>query len=329
VDALPSEDYEHRIALIGCGTVGEAFLELLDEKQDHLREKGFTYKVVGVADSSYSVFDEEGIDVQEVLDAESLREVGAEVEADHFATSDEVDVVVEATPTDLDTGEPGMGFVVSALENGKDVVTCNKGPLALKYDRMNELAGRNDAILKYSGTVMAGTPSLELYQNLKAAEIQSVRGIVNGTSNYILTEMSKGREFEEVLQEAKQKGYAEADPTADVEGHDAAAKLSILSAEFFGEHIPPEEIPKTSVREAEVEEGSNVKPVAEVKKENGELKAEVKLEDVGDLELDVDGVMNALEIESDHLGSTTVKGAGAAGRETAHALLNDLTQIPY
>ena len=139
------------------------------------------------------------------------------------------DTLVELTFTDLETGEPATTHITRALHAGWSVSTTNKGPIALNYPALRDLAAASGATLAFEGTVMSGSPAVELAEILSGAGCSAVLGILNGTTNYIITRMEDGVWYAAALAEAQERGYAEADPTGDVEGRDAAAKLAILA----------------------------------------------------------------------------------------------------
>ena len=146
--------------------------------------------------------------------------------------------MIELSYTDLKTGEPAITHLRRALELGKHVVTTNKGPIALKYPELKALAEKNHVEIGAEGTVMSGTPSLRMAQELlAAARIRKIQGIVNGTTNYILTQMEAGATYADALKDAQAKGYAEADPTGDVEGFDAAGKVVIMANLLMGQAL--------------------------------------------------------------------------------------------
>ena len=146
--------------------------------------------------------------------------------------------MIELSYTDLKTGEPAITHLRRALELGKHVVTTNKGPIALKYPELKALAEKNHVEIGAEGTVMSGTPSLRMAQELlAAARIRKIQGIVNGTTNYILTQMEAGATYADALKDAQAKGYAEADPTGDVEGFDAAGKVVIMANLLMGQSL--------------------------------------------------------------------------------------------
>ncbi len=339
---------ELRIGIIGFGTVGSGFVELLHEKGRLLKSRyGLEARVVGITDLvKGSIYDEHGLDLARVLELnaaqDSLLGYPGAVPFDDFGSLDlvraeGVDVVVEVTPTNLETGEPGATHIREALKAGKHVITTNKGPIALYYRELRELAARKGVFLRFEGTVMSGTPCISMgYECLRGAEITRIRGIVNGTTNFILTEMARGVSYEEALRRAQELGYAEADPTADVEGWDAVAKAMILANVFLGAQLKVGEVEREGItgitpediRAAE-KKGAKVKLVAEVARESGRVVAKVGPEEVPltDPLAYVDGVLNAIVFSTDTLGDVMLVGEGAGGRQAAQAILSDLLWI--
>ena len=339
---------ELRIGLVGFGTVGTGFAELLLEKQGALRERyGLDLRVVGITDLvKGSVYDERGLDLARLLEVSrresTILSYPGAVKFEEFGSldlvrEDGVDVVVEATPTNLETGEPGYTHIREALSSGKHVVTTNKGPIALKYKELRELAARKGVFLRFEGTVMSGTPCISMASEcLRGAEVKRIRGIINGTTNFILTEMEKGIPYEEALRRAQEFGIAEPDPTADVEGWDAVAKVMILANVFMGHQLSVSEVEREGITDLRPEElraaargGAKVKLVAEVRKEGGTVLASVKPRKVpsSDPLAHVDGVLNALIFSTDTVGDVLIMGVGAGPRATAQAILSDLLWI--
>ena len=332
---------KHRLAFVGFGVVGQGLGEILAEKKNYLKEKyDFDYDVVGICDMlKGSIVDEKGIELKDVLKKlKKNKKISDEkVEPVKMIKNTSADIVIEATYTDLKTGEPAFTHLKTALENKKHVVTTNKGPIALKYKELKEIAEKNNVMLRFEGTVLSGTPSLNLsIEALAGAEIISVRGIVNGTTNYILTEMEKGRKYEDVLRKAQELGYAEADPKGDVEGWDAVGKAVILANTVMGgdlkiNDVERKGITKITLRQVEAarDRGKKIKLLAKVWKEKDKIRASVKPEELPftDFLANVSGVTNALTFETDNLGSVTIIGPGAGGIETGQALLNDMLAI--
>lgn len=337
-----------RLLLIGFGTVGQGFAELLVEKKELLRNKyGLEYKVIGIADMlKGSVYDSRGIDLTQALEAAkaggSLNDLSpGSHEGDALALIHRVraEVMFEATYTDIKTAEPATSHMRAALDRGMDVVTTNKGPLALFYAELAALAKQHGRQLMFEGTVMAGSPVFNLMRaSLAGTEITEIRGILNGTTNYILTRMEEGLSYEDALKKAQELGYAEAVPDADVLGWDALAKVCILAATVFGESVKPDPsvLPCegiTGITAAKIQKakaaGKRYKLIGQVRKAEGKVEVSV-----GPLALPLSdpltGVMggtNALTYINDALNAVTVVGPGAGRKETGYAMLNDLIYI--
>jgi homoserine dehydrogenase len=246
-------------------------------------------------------------------------------------------VLFEATYTDIKTGEPATSHIRAALERGVHVATTNKGPLALHYRELAELAAKKKVQFLFEGTVMSGTPVLNLIRETFAgAEIQEIQGILNGTTNYILTRMEEGMSYEAALKKAQELGYAEAVPDADVLGWDALAKVTILANVAFGAQLKPTDSPCegiTKITSADIAkakaEGKRYKLIGRIWREGGTVKAEVAPRLV-DLAQPIAGVMNAtnaLAITTDALDVVTIVGPGAGKKQTGFSLLNDLLTI--
>ena len=337
----------YKIALIGFGTVGQGLCEILLSKQDYLKKQyDFEWEIVAVSDMlKGSLYAAEGLDVRAMLDlvrnGKSLEEYAGNAQTGWDALKtirkSNADIVCEMTYTDIKTGQPATDHCRAALESGKHAVTSNKGPAALFYKELAELARKNKVRFLIEGTVMSGTPVLNLARNeLAGNSITAVRGILNGTTNFILTNMEAGRPYEDVLKEAQELGYAEADPTADVEGFDALAKVTILANVVMGADLKPDDIPCkgiTSITLADIEEarseGKRWKLIGEVKKENGTISASVapmKIELAHPL-AGVSGAVNAVTFSTDLMGDVTVTGAGAGRIETGFSILTDILEI--
>ncbi|MGB5303232.1 MAG: homoserine dehydrogenase, partial [Gemmatimonadota bacterium] len=202
---------EYRLAIIGFGNVGQGFAEILRDHGPRLLEQfGVRYRIVGVSDNlKGSIHDPAGFDPADLLDAVRLSGNLGGVEAPdrgwdglEMARQSAADVVVELSYTDLETGEPATGHIRAALDAGKHVVTTNKGPVALHYAELAEMARERGLEIGVEGTVMSGTPTVLNGMNLlRGAGIKRVQGILNGTCNYILTRMEEGSTYEDALQE--------------------------------------------------------------------------------------------------------------------------------
>ncbi|HER44024.1 MAG TPA: homoserine dehydrogenase, partial [Candidatus Eisenbacteria bacterium] len=237
-----------RLAFIGFGVVGQGLAEILLRKKEELKKKyGFEYSVVAVSDFKLgSALDSRGLDLAKLLELAKEGNISgypaAKTGLDALETIKQcdADTVIEVSYTDIKTGEPANSHFRAALESGKNLITTNKGPTALFFSELAALAKKKGVQFRYEGTVVAGTPVLDLCEfTLAGNEITEIRGILNGTTNFILTNMEAGRAYDEVLKEAQKLGFAEADPTADVEGFDALAKVVILAKSVMGADISP------------------------------------------------------------------------------------------
>ncbi|MGC8849552.1 MAG: homoserine dehydrogenase [Candidatus Bathyarchaeia archaeon] len=330
-----------RIILVGLGCVGQAFLRMVSEGAASFSDFWIHPRIVAVADRGGAIVDEKGLNIGEVL---MLKNRCGSVAADpihgrpgltalELLRDVEAEVLVEATPTNLRDGEPGLSHIREALRRGFHVVTTNKGPLALALPALMELAEYNGVQLRFSGTVGGGTPILDLgREGLFGNRVESVRGILNGTTNYILTRMAEaGLSINEALKEAQTLGYAEADPSIDIEGLDSACKLVIMANWVMHMDCSLRDVKVKGISDVTLEqvrraeaEGMKVKLVASAI--DGRL--EVKPELVSRREpLCVDGTLNAVTFKAEPAGEVTIVGKGAGGMETASAIIRDLAKI--
>jgi homoserine dehydrogenase len=342
---------EYKIGLIGCGTVAQGFLEILVKRKEYLKERlGFEAKVVAINDKlKGSLLIPGGIEIEKIIylleQAEKIDEYlegkpnqARQMDPLEMIEKCDADIIAELTYTDIKTAEPATSYIKKALQTGKHVVTSNKGPAALNYRELKKLAGENNLFFRIEGTVMSGTPVFSLFENgLAGNEIKEIKGILNGTTNFILSQMEiENMDYEEALGLAQKLGYAEADPTADVEGYDALAKIVILSNVFLEGNIRPSAAKRegiTSLSKQEVlaakGEGYRYKLIASTKKENGQIRASVAPQKLplSDPLAGVMGANNALTFDLDLLGKVTIQGPGAGKIETGYSILTDMLTI--
>ncbi len=335
-----------RLVFLGFGTVGQGLAELLLAGRDELaRRHGLEWTVTGIADTlKGNAYDPAGIDLARALElagrGDSLAALdrgGHGWDALGMARHAEADVLLAATYTDIRTGEPATSHVRAALGRGVHVVTTNKGPLALHYRELAALADAHGAEFLFEGTVMSGTPVLNLVrETLAGAGILEMQGILNGTTNYILTRMEDGLSYDDALAKAQALGYAEAVPDADVLGWDALAKVTILASVVFGASLEPSDSPCegiTKITAADIArakaEGKRYKLIGRVWRDGGRVRAEVapRLVELGQPLAGVMGATNAVAIRTDALGEVTVVGPGAGRAQTGFAMLADLLTI--
>jgi homoserine dehydrogenase len=334
---------KHKLALIGFGTVGQGFCEILLSKKAFLKEKyNFKYEVVAVADLNYgNVYNPKGLDIKKMIEeAKKKKKFSKDLTKWNnlkLIRECNADIVCELTYTDLQTGKPAVDHCIEALKSGKHVVTSNKGPAALHFPKLTKLAEENKVKFMIEGTVVAGTPVINLTSGpLAGCEISRIRGILNGTTNFILSEMEKGLDYADVLKTAQELGYAEADPSGDVEGYDARAKVTILANIVMGAKLKIDDVACkgiTGIKSADIEEArtkdARWKLIGTVEKKDGKVTGSVAPEMVP-LAHPLAGVMgatNALTFTTDLLGDVTIVGPGAGRIQTGFAILNDVLEI--
>jgi homoserine dehydrogenase len=320
-----------RIALLGFGHVGRGFLDLLKERQSILRiSQSFEPQVTAILTRHGGILNPNGLDLQSDI---RLSQTGLRV-ADVLAAAD---LIIELTPTDVQTGGAGLEHIRQALKLGKHVVTANKGPLVVAYRELQDLAESRGVQFRFEGTVLGGTPSMVLgLETLLAAGINSVRGIINGTTNYILTQMELGGSYAAALQKAQELGFAEADPTGDLDGWDAAAKAVILANALLNADLRMADVDREGISGitpemiAEARAGAERwKLIAQVTRMGDRVTASVRPTrlPVSDPLAHVSGAMNALTYSTTAIGDVTLIGAGAGGKATGFAVLSDVLKI--
>ena len=328
-----------RIILCGFGVVGQSLAKLLESRAEDLYARyGLKPRIIGVFDSKGSAVDVSGLDVTRLIQIKkkygSVRKYSNtknNVSGIQMINELEAEVVIETTASNYKDAEPGMSHIINAMKHGMHVISVNKGPLALAFPSLMELATYNHVIFRFSGTVGGGTPILDYAKNsLKGERIISFDGILNGTTNYILTNMTNGMSFKDALNDAKKRGYVEADESLDLDGLDAAAKLVILANWIMGMKVTMPEIKRIGIRKIDSDDirkaaanNSAIKLIASC--DNGLI---VKPKELPfDNPLCVSGTLNAISFTSEHSGTQTIIGKGAGGIETASSILRDLIDI--
>ena len=328
-----------RIILCGFGVVGQSLAKLLESRAEDLYARyGLKPRIIGVFDSKGSAVDVSGLDVTRLIQIKkkygSVRKYSNtknNVSGIQMINELEAEVVIETTASNYKDAEPGMSHIINAMKHGMHVISVNKGPLALAFPSLMELATYNHVIFRFSGTVGGGTPILDYAKNsLKGERIISFDGILNGTTNYILTNMTNGMSFNDALNDAKKRGYVEADESLDLDGLDAAAKLVILANWIMGMKVTMPEIKRIGIRKIDNDDirkaaanNSAIKLIASC--DNGLI---VKPKELPfDNPLCVSGTLNAISFTSEHSGTQTIIGKGAGGIETASSILRDLIDI--
>ena len=313
------------IGLIGFGTIGSGVVEIFNQNLELMQKK------VG-----------KNIHLKKVVDLDITTDRGVKIDAEQLSTDvndiledPEVDIVIEL----VGGYEPARSFILKALENGKHVVTANKALLAKHWEEITATAENNDVRMSFEASVGGGIPLLQpLNESLSANEVESIYGIINGTANYILTKMSReGLDFEEVLKEAQEKGYAEQDPTFDIEGHDTAQKLIILTILGFGSYVKQENFHVEGITRITTEDiqyalndlGYVIKLLGIARKVEGELEVRVHPTLIPQTHLlaSVNDVFNGVYMVGDAVGPVMMYGQGAGMMPTASAVVGDCLDI--
>ncbi len=331
-----------RVVLAGFGNVGRSLIKLILEKGPIIRDRyGIDIMIVAVADSSGFVINSEGFsmsDLEKMLNVPRgglARSCLGDVRHDVEDVLDETvpDFFIDVTPANYDNGEPGLTYIVSALKRGINVVTANKAPLVLKFSYLMNLARSRGAVLGYRATVFGGVPVIDVLRHLAAHKIMKIEGIVNATTNYILSRVFyDGLSLNQAIDEARKIGVMEANPALDLEGIDAAAKITIL-ANTIGIPITLRDVERigiTSLSEEDIEkfrkEGKIVKLIAELDVENRKARVRPVPLDPSDDLAQVKYLLNAVRIVTD-LNNIVIKGIGGGPAETAVNVLSELIEL--
>ena len=308
-----------RVGIIGVGTVGSNVVKILQENEDIITARSGK-KIVPI------------IGIVKNLDKKRDINIPLSDNIDDVLENPDVDVVLEL----MGGVDEAYAIVKRALKNKKPVVTANKALLAYHRYELKDIAGSTP--IGYEASVAGGIPIIKaLREGLSANHIEAIKGIMNGTCNFILTKMMNEKaEFKDVLKEAQELGYAEADPTFDVGGFDAAHKLLILASIAYGIDVKPEEILIEGIENINSEDiffakefGYNIKLLTIAKKTGNqvELRVHPALIPIGQMIAKVDGVMNGISVIGDRVGETMYYGPGAGGSATASAVVSDLIDI--
>ena len=308
------------VGLLGLGTVGSAVARVMNERAKRLEAMaGRPLRLVAAA----------------VRDPQKTRDAGGvNVTTDPFAILDDPDihVVVEV----IGGTSPALDLHRAALERGKHVVTANKELVAKHWNELHEAARLAKKQLRFEAAVAAAVPVIAATRQLGASRPRVVRGLLNGTTTYICSQLDAGRSFDDALAEAQRLGYAEADPSADIDGFDPAYKLSILISLLERRHFHPDNVRRTTLRglsladvDAARTRGSTIRYLATADFGDKATKARVGPEEVAldSLEGRASGPTNVIRIDTDIAGSLVFSGPGAGGEATASAILGDVVAI--
>ncbi|MEM1539811.1 MAG: homoserine dehydrogenase [Candidatus Bathyarchaeia archaeon] len=332
-----------RIIMIGFGNVGRGFARVLNVKYSFLVENfGISPKIVAIVDRRGAAINPEGLDIEKALHIKELRGTIAHypeygmLGVTGLEVLDNVDaeILVETTPTNTVNGEPGLSFMLEAIRTGKHVITANKGPLAVAFNKLLEESKKHNVRFKFDATVGGAIPVISLAEHcLSGNRITSIRGVLNATTNFILTKMIENQcSIEEAIKEAREKGICEADPTYDLKGIDTACKVVILANALLKRRVTYRDIQKVEgIERIEVEDlkearkkGCAIKLIGLA--DESRLLVEPMFISLND-KICVDNTLNAIELKTDLAKEITIVGHGAGSIETASKMLNDMVEI--
>lgn len=331
-----------RLCVLGFGAVGQGLAKVVLMKHEELIEKyGIDLEITAISDKSGAAINPNGLDLQQALDTKEKTgkikdypEYGVSgVDGVEVLDKAEYDCLVEATPTNIDDGQPTQTHILKAMNDKKDVVTSNKGPLALNFKTLIETARENNVKFRFEASVGGTMPVINLArESLAGNNIHSVQGILNGTTNYILSRMAnEGTEYEPTLKEAQELGIAETNPYQDVEGLDAACKIVIIANSLMGWDVTLDDVSREGISgissnavKLALKDGYLIKLVAEAN--DGKLRVAPMLVKQGS-PFAVNGTLNVITLKTDLSEDVTVVGVGAGSIETASAILSDIISI--
>jgi homoserine dehydrogenase len=336
----------YKLALLGFGNVGQALARLLLRKQDELRQYyNLTFSVTGIATGRHgSAIDPAGIDLERALASMTASNGALQGLSTHplpdgaafaldFIRRSGADVLFENTPVNYATGQPAIDHLKTALELGMHAITANKGPVAHAFRSLTDLAASKGRKFYFESAVMDGAPIFSLFRDaLPAAHLNTFRGILNSTTNLILTRMEAGESFDQAVAYAQSIGIAETDPSGDVDGWDAAVKVAALATVLMDSPLLPAQVDRQGIRSITPQEihlarqeGKRWKLVCSAERTPAGLQARVQPEMVPSSSpfYQIEGTTSLIQFETDVLGSLTLIENDPGPETTAYGLLAD------
>lgn len=338
-----------KLALLGFGNAGKAFAKLLMEKHEQIKEKyGYNVVVTAIATGTRGNLavptSAEAIDLAAAIeDIETLGKFSArlpltDLTAVQIAEQADYDVLVEMTPLNIFTGEPAITHIETAFARGRDVITANKGPIAWKFAALRDMAAQNGCRFFYETTVMDGTPVFNFVEKtLQMAEVTEVSGILNSTTNYILEEMAAGKEYDEIIRKGQEIGFIEADPAMDIEGYDAAAKITALLNVLMDAGITPDKVARKGIEditlgdiEAARSKGCVIKLICKGSRSaDGTVKASVMPQEIPltDMLASVNSTTSVVSVTTDLMKKISIVEHEPEIEQTAYGIFGDLLRV--
>jgi homoserine dehydrogenase len=333
----------HKLAFLGFGNVGQALAALLTRKQDDIKNQlGMTYSITGIATGSHGIaVDLDGINLTQALEliqsGQSLNSLCRHptpiTETLEFVQHCGADVLFETTPVNYETGQPAIDYIHAALSHGMMVTTANKGPVVHAYRELTLLAESKGSKFFFESAVMDGAPVFGLFrESLPVATLSSFRGILNSTTNLMLSRMENGESFDQAVAYAQSIGIAESDPSGDVDGWDAAIKVSALATVLMGVPLKPQVVERTGIRGISAQdiddakaEGVRWKLVCEALRDGDQVRAKVAPQKVAINSplYGIEGTTSIVQFESDVLGMLSLIEENPGPHTTAYGLLAD------
>lgn len=331
------------IGIIGFGGVSKALIKLLEDKNEYLDNLGIDIKVKYIIKSNGGIYNNLGINLKEIisndynLNLETFK-FKEDISINTIIKNKDIDMLVELTSTNIETGEPGLTHIKSALENSINVVTGNKGPILLQYNNLKKLSDANNVKLGIGCTTGGALPSINVGTfDIAGAEVLAIEGILNGTSNYILTEMYENEvDYNEALKKAISLGIAEANYKLDVDGYDTASKILILANVIMNSGLGIDDIKIQGINLLdksliinEKKNGNKIKLIGKIYKEDNQIKAYVKPEVIGKSHplYFVDDKNKGVLYSTDTLGDISVIGGASGTINAAASILRDIINI--
>jgi homoserine dehydrogenase len=332
-----------RLALVGFGNVGSALARLIIAKHPEVGERyGLDLSVVAIATGSHGIaIDETGLDLERALEIQERE--GNLSELSHTSPSSDIptlleeieaEAVLESVPVNYETGQPAIGYLQAALERGMHAITANKGPVVHGYRALSEIGQANGSRFLFEATVMDGAPIFSTWREcMPGARLLSFRGILNSTTNYLLSEMEAGKSFESALVEAQAIGVAETDPSGDIDGWDAAVKVAALTTVLMDYPLGIQEVDRKGIGDLDAdqistakENGQRWKLICSVRRDKDVVRGRVRPERVGpeDPLYHVHGTSSQITFTSDVLGDLTIMGTDPGPGTTAYGMFADL-----
>ena len=329
---------EMKLCCMGFGSVGRELVKLIDRKRDEVKAQyDLSFKIVGIATGRHGLLiDRSGIDHSFALDGEWADRAWPGTEENRIEMIHEcgADALIEMSPINRDTGRPALDYLETALKLNMHAITANKGPVVHGYYHLHDLARQHDKAFLFEATVMDGFPLLNVYREcLPATRVLSFRGVLNSTTNLILTLMEEGQSFGEAVKYAQQIGIAETDPSNDVDGWDSSVKVCVLSNVLMGADIRPTDVDRTGIRGVT---GEMIKDAQLGRRKwrlmcsaewmDGKLIAKVAPEEVAanDPMFRLYGTTSAIQIRTDTLNQLTLLETAPTPAQTAFGVLADL-----